>query len=245
MKYIYYILAIMVIFSGLAAYGLFDTRIEVSEPVLSVNDRIFSASELDKLLKIDPTDMTRDHFIEALIEKQLLIQEAIRQEINKEESFRRSVQNFYEQSLIKTLLDRKYDSLVVDVSAQEVARYEELTTKQVVITKQIYPSLKDLEQQTNQSSQMIDSAFVDLSDDLKYVVLTTKKGVFSEPVYQTGQGMMMYRVDDILPLKEAVTQNNRPFDVKRVSLFIQGKKKEQIIQQWTRDIRNAADIWRK
>ncbi len=43
MKYVYYIVAIVIVFSGLAAYGLLDTRIEVSEPVLSINDRIFSA----------------------------------------------------------------------------------------------------------------------------------------------------------------------------------------------------------
>ena len=48
MKYIYYIVAIMVIFSGLTAYGVFDTRLEISKPFLSINDRIISKDEFEK-----------------------------------------------------------------------------------------------------------------------------------------------------------------------------------------------------
>ena len=62
----------------------------------------------------------KKHFIHSLINKELLIQEAQRLEINREESFRRSVENFYEQSLIKNLMDRKYADLKIKVSERDV-----------------------------------------------------------------------------------------------------------------------------
>src|SRR3989339_695076 len=125
MKYIYYILVIMIVFSGLAAYGLFDTRVEISKPFLSINDRIISEAEFESALKRKPSYMSREQFAESLIDKQLLIQEAVRMKINKEENFRSAVEIFYEQSLIKILLDRKLDSLVVDVTDAEMEKYEE------------------------------------------------------------------------------------------------------------------------
>ena len=124
MKYIYYIIVIMVIFSGLVAYGLFNTKIEISKPFLSINDRVFSETEFKNMLLNKPHHMTQEQFIEETIEKQLFIQEAVKMEINKEQSFRMSVQNFYEQSLIKVLLDRKLDSLKVDVTDEEIAKYK-------------------------------------------------------------------------------------------------------------------------
>ncbi|MFH2059621.1 MAG: hypothetical protein ABIJ59_12060 [Pseudomonadota bacterium] len=245
MKYVYYIVAIVIIFSGLAAYGLFDTRIEISEPVLSINDRIYSDAELEKLLKIEPFDMTREQFIQSLIEKQLLIQQAIKMDINKEENFRQSVQNFYEQSLIKILMDRKLDSLVVDVTTEEVARYEELTQKKLTITKLIYPGMVDLKNRTNETIEVINTEFINLSDDLKFIVLNLNKGESSNPQNRWETGAVIYRLDDIKPIEKTANDREKVFDVKQVSLFIQGKKKEQLLEKWIASIRESADIWRK
>ncbi len=245
MKYIYYILAIVIVFSGLAAYGLFDTKVEISKPVLSINDRIYSEKELEKLLAAEKSDMTREQFIQSLIEKQLLIQQAIKQKINAEENFRRSVENFYEQSLIKILLDRKLDSLVVDVTTEEVARYEELTGKNLVITKMTYPRMQDLKNRTNEQVETIHSDFLNLSDDLKFIVLMLKKGDSSRPVVREGRGAMIYRVEDIAPRDTTAGGKEKAFDVKRVSLLIRDKKKEQLLEEWINSIRKSADIWRK
>jgi len=245
MKYVYYVVAIVMVFSGLAAYGLLDTRIEISEPVLSINDRIFSASELDKILETEPSDTTRDQFIESLIEKQLLIQEGIKQKINTEERFRLSVQDFYEQSLVKILLDRKLDSLVVDVTTEEVSKYEELYTSQLVIKKIIYPTIENFKNKTNKKVQTLNSDFINLSNDLKFIVLNLNKGESTNPQNRGDQGMVIYKLQDIIPMEKSQETIQKPFDVKRVSLFIQDKKKEQLLTQWIADIRQSADIWRK
>jgi len=245
MKYVYYVVAIVMVFSGLAAYGLLDTRIEISEPVLSINDRIFSASELDKILETEPSDTTWDQFIESLIEKQLLIQEGIKQKINTEERFRLSVQDFYEQSLVKILLDRKLDSLVVDVTTEEVSKYEELYTSQLVIKKIIYPTIENFKNKTNKKVQTLNSDFINLSNDLKFIVLNLNKGESTNPQNRGDQGMVIYKLQDIIPMEKSQETIQKPFDVKRVSLFIQDKKKEQLLTQWIADIRQSADIWRK
>ena len=245
MRYIYYILVIMIVFSGLAAYGLFDTRVEISKPFLTVNDRIISEAEFDMALKRKPSYMSREQFAESVIDKQLLIQEAIRMEINKEESFRSSVENFYEQSLIKILLDRKLNSLVVDVTNEEMEKYEELAQSRISLTKFIYPTLKDMQGKTNETVQEMESDFADLSNDLKFALLSLKKGESSKPMKKGMEGVLIYRLKDIQKIEKTETEKLEEFDIKKVSLLIQDKKKEQLLDEWTDSIRESAEIWRK
>lgn len=245
MKYIYYILVIMIVFSGLAAYGLFDTRVEISKPFLSVNDRIISEAEFESALKRKPSYMSREQFAESLIDKQLLIQEAVRMEINKEENFRSAVESFYEQSLIKILVDRKLDSLVVDVTDAEMAKYEELIQSKILLTKFNYPTLKDMQEKTNESIQDIESDFINLSDDLKFTLLSLEKGESSKPKKKGMEGILIYQLKDIRKIEKTEAGKSEEFDVKKVSLLIQDKKKEQLLDEWTDSIRESAEIWRK
>ncbi len=242
MKYIYYIIAIMIVFSGIAMFGLFDTQVEISKPYVSINDRIISEAEFNQLLANKPSYMSHDLFAEVIIEKQLLIQEAIKMDIHKEESFRKSVENFYEQSLIKILIDRKLDSLVVDVSNDEIAKYENYTQNAFSITKVIYSSLKEYEQKSNQNAERITANFLDLSDDLKYIILNLNIGESSSP-QSTDFGIVVYTLDQMNKIIK--TDEKEDFDIKRVSLFLEDKKKETLMKKWTNQIRDNADIWRR
>ncbi|RLC23581.1 MAG: hypothetical protein DRH93_06845 [Deltaproteobacteria bacterium] len=245
MKYIYYIVAIIVIFSGLTAYGVFDTRLEISKPFLSINDRIISKDEFEKMYHAKTShSMTREQFIESIITKQLLIQEAIKVKINKEENFRRSVENFYEQSLIKILLDRKLDSLVVDVTNDEIAKYETFLQNKLFLTKMSYPSLKDAQQKNNETIEKIEADFIDLSGDLKFIVLNLKPGGSSKPRV-SDSGIFVYRLDDVQKKETSKIDHSKQFDIKKVSVFIQDKKKEQIMDEWADTLRETAQIWRE
>jgi len=244
MKYIYYIIAVLIIFSGLAVYGLFDTRVEVSKPLFSVNDRIISEGEFEKMLPKKPSSMGREQFIESVIDKQLLIQEAINMDIDKEDSFRRSVKNFYEQSLIKILMDSKFNSLVVDVSNAEIEKYEFYIRKTLFLTKWSYPSTKDADVQLNGTPEKIQSDFIDLPDDVKFIVLGLNVGDLSRPK-PTVSGVVRYQLDRIQERVASEAEDIKEFDIKTVSLFIRDKKKEQLLIEWTDKIRNSADIWRK
>lgn len=242
MKYIYYIIVIMIIFSGLAVYGLKDTRVVISKPFLSINDRIISEDEFKNMLARKPSYMSREQFIESVIEKQLLIQEAIKMDINKEESFRLSVENFYEQSLIKILLDRELDSLKVDVTNEEIAKYKAYVQNKLFLTKMSYPSMKDEQDKTNEIIEKFETDFIDLSDDLKFMVLNLNIGQSSKPKV-TDFGVFVYRLDDIQ--KDKTPEKIQEFDMNQVSLYIQDKKKEQLLAEWSEKIRETAEIWRK
>lgn len=245
MKYIYYVIAIVIVFSALAAYGIFDTRIEISKPFLSVNDRIISEDEFQRMLDRKPSYMTQDQFVESVIEKQLLIQEALKMKINAEESFRQSVENFYEQSLIKILVDRKLDSLVVDVTDDEIEKYRNFMAYTVSLTRFSYPTLTDAREKTNESVETLTSDFIDLSDDVKFRVMSLEQGKPSRP-HVDNMGVFVYVLEDMkkrLDLQDKDLQET--FDIKQVSLFLQNKKKEHLLDQWTDQIRKSAEIWRK
>ncbi|MEE4364565.1 MAG: hypothetical protein V2J08_11565 [Desulfotignum sp.] len=246
MKYFYYIALIMLVFSGLAVYGLVDdTRIDISEPFISVNDRIISKTEFEKMTRRKPDYMTREQFIESVIDQQLMIQEAIRMDIHKEESFREAVENFYEQSLIKILLDRKMDALTVNVTENEIEKYRKWTGYTLFLTKFIYPGMKDALEKTSGTVQKITADFTALPDDLKFTVLSLEKGAVSQPKDMGMQGVVIYRLDDKKPVKSNDTLQKETFDARQIQRFLQNMKKEQLLDEWTRNIRQSADIWRK
>ena len=242
MKYIYYVIAVMILFSGWAIYGLLGNHIKVSEPYLSINDRVISKAEFDKMMEKKPPHLSRELFIEAIIDRQLLIQEALKMKIEKEESFRRSVENFYEQSLINVLLNRKLNSTSVEATENEISRYKNLMEKELVITKIIYPGLKDAKNKTNGINRKINSYFRDLSDNLKFILLHLKKGKWSKPIW-TSSGVFVYRLDDVKDIQRTIKL--KPLDVKHISLFIKNEKKSRFLKEWTDRIRGAAKIWRK
>ena len=241
MKYLYYIVGIMAIFSMLAVYGLMDTRVEISKPAIVVNDRIITESEYKALLPSKPYYMTEDQFIDSIITKQLLIQEAVKQDINKEESFRKSVENYYEQSLIKLLLDRQLTTLAVAVTQKELERYQALSQSKIYVSKLRYQTLAAALAQDNPVVQKIKSDFMEISDDLKFIVFTLEKGQSSEP-FVTNTGVIVYRLEDIKPKN---TGKISEIDMEKVSLFIQDKKKEVLMDEWSKKLKENAEIWRQ
>ncbi len=249
MKYIYYIIAIVIFVSGLAIYGMSTGHIKISEPYLAINDRVISKAEFDRMLKKKPPHLSRELFIKAIIDRQLLIQEALKMKINKEESFRRSVENFYEQSLINVLLNRKLNSISVDATKDEISRYKYLSDKKLIITKTIYPDMKDAKNGTKGVIKKIDSDFRDMSDNLKFILLHLKKGKLSKPRW-TPSGIVVYRLNDIQQSSMGTSNLNKQpalnqLDIKRISRFIKNEKKSQFLREWTDRIRGTAKIWRK
>ena len=55
--------------------------------------------------------------------------------------------------------------------------------------------------------------------------------------------MVIYTLDKINKHKKP--DEMEAFDIKGASLFLEEKKKEALMQDWTDQIRDTADIWRK
>jgi len=240
MRFLYYIVGIVVMFSVFAVYGLKNTQVELSTPALVINDRIITEEELDGMIQSKPYYMTRKAYLDSVVTRQLLIQEAVRQNINKEEAFRRSVENYYEQSLIKILLDRTLKSIEVDVTDKEIEHYHALLDTRVKLTKFGYKTLDQARRGKGGTSQTTEVDFIDLSDDLKFIVYMLDEKQVSQPI-KSGMGVMTYRLDAIMPIEDRETGQKNSEDI---ADFIRDKKREIVMDEWTENLKDRAKIWR-
>lgn len=172
-----FILAIIIILSVTIGFRIYFPKISDKTAALSINDKMITPEELERLYASRAYhNKSRREFIDSLITREILIQEALRQGIDREEPFRRSVQDFYEQSLIKILLDRKYKSLEPADPAELVERYLFLSGKRVNMTRIRYRKDKSGERKEIVSRKKIESPFDELSMDVRFAILRLQTG---------------------------------------------------------------------
>lgn len=105
-----------------------DDRIvaQVNKYQMSVEDLKYELKnipydEMD-LLK---TEKGRKEYVNRLLEKEILLQEAQRQGLDREKDFMRSIENYWEQALLKLLLQRKSREIsgLIHVYDNEIEEY--------------------------------------------------------------------------------------------------------------------------
>jgi hypothetical protein len=98
---------------------------EYAIPLGDFEAQLADAMEYDESFKL--TDASRQAFLEELIRKELLIQEAKRLALDREEKFVASIERYWEATLIRNLIDRKGVELArgIIVSEEEIADYYE------------------------------------------------------------------------------------------------------------------------
>lgn len=64
-------------------------------------------------------EVTKEELLSNLIQKKILLIEAQRQRLDKEPEFTKVIQRFWEQSLLKTLLEKKSKEILSSISASE------------------------------------------------------------------------------------------------------------------------------
>lgn len=250
MRYVYYIIIILIIITGAAGWGIFsNTEVEISKPVIVINNRIVTEHEFDHLMKTKPIYYNKNEFIDFIIEKELLIQEAIKRDINKDEPFRASVEDFYEQSLIKILMDRKFKEFNPDVSDNEIQKYLALTNMEIVISKTIYEKKEDIGKIISKNVKIIESDFLDLSESLQFIIFTLNVGESSKG-FEALEGFVVYSLTMTEPItapdteqkpdKSADTQ-----DTNTIAELIKNGKQEALLAEWVDGLKEKAEIWRR
>lgn len=237
MKYIYYILGILIVLSIGVALQLSRLKIEISEPAVVINDRIISQKEFDERMKAGSYQGHEKGFVESMITRELLIQEAVKLGINKEEAFRKSVENFYEQSLVKILIDRKYQSIKPNITDKMVERYTAFSGKTLCMTKFFYRNNEEFEKNAPQSATEFENDFENMSDTLKFSLLPLKPGEFSSPE-QTGKGIVVYRIDRILTSANAHPVTNDA----QIRDFLANQFKKKQFDEWMEQLKAKAHI---
>jgi hypothetical protein len=234
MKYIYYIVAMVFIAFALFIFQFFAGKPDTEKnPAIIINDRVITVDELAKIRQAH--DETRLDFINTIITKELMIQEAQRSGIDREEAFRRSIQNFYEQSLVKTLMDRKFASLNITVTDEEVDRYYSMLDKKLDLTVSKAASSEDMKQ-GRVKDEKINISFGNLSGRMKSVVFSLKKGEKSLP-FVSGSDHVSITLDNVQP--GGIKSEMRKDDLRRL---IAEEKREQMITEWLEDLRKKAKI---
>lgn len=249
MKYIYYVISIITIFSLIILFMFIEKKTDGNkETALKINDRLISRDEFNQLY-----NFRSDHlwdwqdFIQSLIGKELFIQEARKLGIDKEDQFRQALQNFYEQSLIKILMDRKENSLDVAVDDSLVNQYIGFLDKSIDFTFLEFDVLPDTEEQIeadlNEKGENRQAAFQDLSIELRSVMITLGEGETSKPIVDSR---------DVLSNRYFVTRINKIVrdpdlsiaspDRDQIRKLLEYQLKEQSLNEWIRSLRQNADI---
>jgi len=236
MKYIYYIIAaIIVSVIGLLViqYGV-DRPVAPKNPAIVINERVITTEELAGMKQAH--DETRPDFIESIITKELMIQEAQRSGIDREEQFRKSIKNFYEQSLVKTLMDRKLASLNISVSDDEVDRFYSLQDKKLSLTVARAANADDMKQ-GKVRREKINISFNDLSGGMKGVALSLNKGEKSPPFLSAGEYVSV-TLDDIQP----GGRKQPGISGDEIKKLIWESKREQLLSEWIDGMKKKSKI---
>lgn len=129
MKRIFFsLLVFCFIFAGCSSGTGGDNRV-----VAQVNDYRMSVEDLRYELDNTPYDDAvlletqegREEYLDRLLEKEILLQDAQRQGLDREKDFMKSIENYWEQALLKILLERKSKEIsgLVHVYEDEVKEY--------------------------------------------------------------------------------------------------------------------------
>lgn len=174
MKYLVTIFVLVALSSAVTLYFLWPSEPVSSQDVaLRVNGHPMSQKQIDEQSREQgyhggtPQDQ-----IDSLVTRQLLIQEAQRLGIDKEEGFRKALKLYYEQSLIKVLTDRKMATLTIDVSEEDIDRYLSCSGKKYTFTQTPVERGNKLETQGTQKTVLFD----DLSESMRFLLSSLKPG---------------------------------------------------------------------
>lgn len=239
MKYLYIILAIIGLATVITVASLLpEKRTALKDIALSINGHDISRESVaSEGKKHGYHSDQQPELFDTLITRELLIQEAERQEINKEESFRQSLKNYYESSLVKTLLDRQNSRLQVEVSEADIDTYLAFLGKQVTFTRLEKIPASAAEAATAQGITNT-AQFSDLATPVRFLLASLQPGQHGVK-FDTGNEKYALRLDGVVP---SPNQAGKTVDRQRVREMLEEYQKEQQMNRWLAELREKATI---
>lgn len=205
-----------------------------NDDALVVNDRVIGSGELAaRFARQKNYYENREEFIQQVVTNQLLIQEAQRLGIDTEAEFRAAMENYYEQSLIKILMERKHESLQLEVSEVEIDRYQQLLGAWVAFTIATVSEDGD----STVAEERKESSFETLSPAVRMILVSEDLGVFSHP-YQLEGKMVRCRLDEVRGSEAAAEDPSRA----KVRDLLMALEKESALGDWIESLREKASI---
>lgn len=239
MKYLFIILAIVSLATVLSLFSFLPGKFPSKGPIaISINGHDIAREAIDSESKKSGYHSEKQtEIFDAVITRELLIQEAERQAINKEETFRQSLKQFYENSLIKILLDRKDKQLTATVTDGELDSYITLLGKIVTFTR--LDAIPKSAAEAGDAKGLTNTAlFSDLATPVKMLLASLQPGQYGVQ-FDTGTEKYAIRLDKVEPSPDPSTGN---VDRQRLSATLTDFKREQQMNQWLADLKQNATI---
>lgn len=236
MKYLLTILFLFFLSTAVTLYFLWPSAQEPTEDiVLSVNGHGISHLQIEEQSKgrgyhgEDETDK-----VNAIVTRELLLQEAERSGINKEPEFREMLKRYYEQSLIKTLTDRKLASIKVEVDDGEIVHYLSCFGKLYTFTRLPLINGEVPEGETGLQSAVL---FDDLAESLRLLLAGLQPG---ESATQFDTGTEIGRI--LLDAVSKKSEGRQTIARQQVKELLTHYKKGREVDRWINELRKKASI---
>lgn len=209
----------------------------------------------DKYYSAEPLK-AKEELLEGMITKELLIQEAQRLNFDKDKAFMEEIENYWEQALLKLLVQKKLKefSRIIKVDNKDVqneyARMKQKVLADLVIldNKSSAQSLSDAGNKFDEVKKSLKDKIIssppadwyisgDLPEELEVVLFSLKPQEISQPFkYENGWAVIMAQkaeAKSVEPLEKAFAQ---------IKENIAKKKREAMLGKWLVDLRNNADV---
>lgn len=236
MKYIFTIFFIAVLSSAITLYFLWpDKSILPQDVALRVNGHSMSQKQIDAQVQNQGYHgENREDQVKSVVTRQILIHEARRLGIDKEESFRKALKLYYEQTLIKDLTDRKLASITVDVSEKDIDRYLSCFGNTVTFTETPIDKGKMLKSQGRQHTALFDN----LSESLRLLLSFLQPGE-SVSRFDTGTEISSIRLDKI---KKGDAKKPAAYDRELVRELLGNYQRSREMDLWMHTLHKNASV---
>jgi hypothetical protein len=239
MKYLFIILAIVSLATVLSLFTFLPKKAPPRDEIaISINGHDIAKDTISReSTKKGYQAKDKSEIYDTLIIRELLIQEAERQAINKEDSFRKSLKEFYENTLIKSLLDRKNEQLQTSVSEKEISDYVALNGKIITFTR--LDSIPNSQEEGKQAKGLSNTAlFNDLASPVRILLSSLQPGQFAVH-FDTDSEKYAIRLDNVQPSSDISA--SQP-EKKHITAMLEDYKREQQMNQWLADLKQHATI---
>jgi len=239
MKYLAAILGIILLLTIVTLAIIWPEKRPTKEDiVMTVNDYTFTSAMLEQSEKQRSSQHESwQDFLDSIAIEQVLIQEAQRQKIDREPAFRESIKNYYEQSLVKILLDRQNQAIDAEVSEEEIDLFLSYSGK--TITFDIAQGEGTITPEVDWSKGTTSTELFDnLSSTLQPILAGLMPGNV-RTVYDTGNEWFAVKVNEI---SDSPTSNASSTSRETIRLLTKNHKREQQLNQWISRLITDADI---
>lgn len=239
MKYLFIILAIVGASITLSQFLLIPSEKTPPDNIAITINRhnIAENTIVQKSKKFGYRNDEQSEMYDTIITREILLQEAQRQEFEKEESFRKALKVYYENSLIKILLERQNSQITVAISEADIENYISFFGTVVSFTKlDTIPSSQAESRSARGLTQSV--LFDDLATPVKLLLSSLQPGQFGVK-FDTGNERYAVRLDSISSPTSSSLQN---IDRKNIYETLEAYKREQEVSAWLTKLKREADI---